>query len=60
MQMLYSYIDGNNMEGKKIEMTSPVLSQFYPEEGFRQTEKNFTVAFFVPFDFQVCTHAPHT
>ena len=26
---------------------------FYPSEGFRTVEKNFTIAFFLPFDFQV-------
>lgn len=52
--MLHSYINGNNMDDKKINMTTPVATQFYPEEGFRQTQKNFTVAFFLPFDFQVC------
>lgn len=53
--MLYEYIDGNNLEGKKINMTSPVVTQFYPEAEFRQAEKNFTIAFFLPFDYQVCS-----
>jgi len=54
-QMLYKYIDGNNMEGKKIDMATPVVTEFHPEEGFCTAAKNFTVAFFLPFDTQVCT-----
>jgi len=49
---LYKYIDGNNLEEEKINMTAPVAAQFFPEEGFRTAEKNFTVAFFLPFAYQ--------
>ena len=55
MQKLYKYLAGNNLEGTKIDMTSPVVTQFFPEESFRQAAKNFTIAFFLPFDNQVRT-----
>ena len=53
LQMLYSYINGNNLDGRKLNMTTPVATQFFPTEEFRQAEKNFTVSFFLPFKFQV-------
>ena len=35
-----------------------MVTQFYPSEGFRTVDKNFTVAFFLPFDYQAwsCFH----
>ncbi len=31
-----------------------MVTLFYPSEGFRTAEKNFTIAFFLPFEFQAC------
>ena len=40
-------------------VTLQVVTQFYPSEGFRTVEKNFTIAFFLPFKFQVRLSPAH-
>jgi hypothetical protein len=52
MQRLFKYIDGGNEDEVKIPMTSPVLVDVEPSCG-PFCKNNFTVSFFVPFDFQV-------
>lgn len=51
--MLYKYIDGDNMDEVKMNMTAPVVTMFRPEEGFRSAQKDFTVAFYLPCKYQV-------
>lgn len=52
MQRLFKYIDGGNEDEVKIPMTSPVLVDVEPSCG-PFCKNNFTVSFFVPFNFQV-------
>jgi hypothetical protein len=54
---LFKYISGNNEEQQQVEMTAPVTVRVIPSQG-PFCEDNFTISFFVPFDFQVRT--PHT
>lgn len=54
---LFKYISGANEESKKIPMTAPVITRVQPSQG-PFCEDNFTISFFVPFDFQADTPAP--
>ena len=56
-QRLFKYIDGGNEDGVKIPMTSPVLVDMEPSSG-PFCKQNFTVSFFMPFDFQDNPPAP--
>ena len=53
MQRLYRYISGNNVDNAKIDMTSPVIIFERSTDGFKSAEKNYTVAFYLPQQFQV-------
>ncbi|GMH24240.1 hypothetical protein Nepgr_026083 [Nepenthes gracilis] len=44
---LFNYIQGDNNEKKKIEMTAPVLTQITPSDG-PFCESSFVVSFYVP------------
>lgn len=57
LQKLYRYISGNNADNAKISMTTPVITFVKPSEDFKTAEKNYTVAFYLPQQFQVshCT-----
>ena len=53
VQKLYKYIAGNNADNVKIDMTSPVLIFEHSSDGFKSAEKDYTVAFYLPKQFQV-------
>lgn len=54
---LFNYIEGENEDNVKIPMTAPVVTRVNASSGpFCKSE--FTVAFFVPFDFQDDTPVP--
>ena len=48
---LLGYITGDNVEGQVIDMTSPVTHYIIPGAG-PNCESNFTMAFFIPEQFQ--------
>ncbi|XP_063299349.1 heme-binding protein 2 [Pelobates fuscus] len=48
---LFSYIQGNNENKEKIDMTVPVTTFIQPGEG-PACESNLTISFFVPFEHQ--------
>lgn len=48
---LFDYIDGNNMEGTKIDMTSPVTVFIKPGAG-PNCESEFTMSFYIPAIYQ--------
>lgn len=54
---LFKYISGANAEGRKVPMTAPVITRVTPAQG-PFCEDNFTISFFVPFDFQAAPPAP--
>jgi hypothetical protein len=49
---LYRYIDGKNEDEKKINMGAPVVTRIKPVNGFRGSEQNYTIAFYLPEEFQ--------
>lgn len=51
-KQLFSYIDGDNEGDVKLNMTVPVTTRFLPLQGFRKSEENYTVAFYLPDDKQ--------
>jgi hypothetical protein len=51
-QRLFKYISGENEAGVKVAMTAPVRTKVYPSQG-PFCASNFTVAFFVPDEYQV-------
>lgn len=53
LQRLYKYISGDNVDNKKISMTTPVITFVKPEDDFKHAEQNYTVAFYLPAQFQV-------
>ncbi len=53
MQRLFRYISGNNVDNAKMDMTSPVIIFERSTDGFKSAEKNYTVAFYLPQQFQV-------
>ncbi len=53
MQRLLRYVSGNNVDNAKIDMTSPVIMFERSNDGFKSAEKNYTVAFYLPQQFQV-------
>ena len=57
MQKLFRYISGNNVDNKKISMTTPVVTFVKPNDDFTSSEKNYTVAFYLPAQFQVSCNA---
>ena len=57
MQKLFRYISGNNVDNKKISMTTPVITFVKPSEDFKSAQKNYTVAFYLPAQFQVTPSA---
>merc|ERR1719458_1788856 len=46
---LFNYIDGQNSEGMKIDMTAPVTYRILPGGG---EESNYTMSFFIPMSLQ--------
>lgn len=48
---LFDYIDGDNMEGTKIDMTSPVTTFIKPGAG-PNCESEFTMSFYIPAIYQ--------
>lgn len=54
---LFRYIDGDNKDGVKIPMTSPVLTEVEPSCG-PFCKNTFNVSFFVPFHLQKSTPLP--
>lgn len=52
-QRLSRYIRGANVDEVKLEMAAPVVSLFRPTHGFRESDKNYKVAFFIPNYSQV-------
>lgn len=55
---LFRYISGNNVDNAKIDMTSPVIIFERSTDGFKSAEKNYTVAFYLPQQFQGEAPAP--
>lgn len=55
LQRLFRYISGNNVGNVKISMTAPVITFVKPTADFKSAEKNYTVAFYLPQQFQVCS-----
>lgn len=53
MQKLFKYIGGENDGDAKIPMTAPVRVSVIPGAG-PFCEDEFTISFFVPYDYQVC------
>ncbi len=53
LQKLFKYISGNNVDNAKISMTTPVVTFVKPSADFKTAEKNYTVAFYLPQQFQV-------
>ena len=53
VQKLFKYIDGNNVDNKKISMTTPVVTFVHPSHDFKSAEKNYTISFYLPQQFQV-------
>ncbi|KAK9811330.1 hypothetical protein WJX72_001947 [[Myrmecia] bisecta] len=49
---LYRYFDGANDQSKKMPMTEPVLSRIKPVNGFRTSETNYTISFYLLDEFQ--------
>ncbi|XP_053736264.1 heme-binding protein 2 isoform X1 [Synchiropus splendidus] len=54
---LFNYIQGNNQNKTKVEMTAPVTCRVEPGAG-PACESNFTVSFYVPEQFQAEPPAP--
>ena len=52
-QRLFRYISGNNVDNAKISMTAPVITFVKPTADFKSADKNYTVAFYLPQQFQV-------
>ena len=52
---LFNYIDGQNAEGVKIDMTAPVIYFIIPGAG-PNCESNFTMSFYIPEIYQVNYH----
>jgi len=53
----FNYIDGENTAKAKIDMTSPVSNYIQPAQGPYCTT-NFTVSFFLPYQYQPPNPAP--
>ncbi|XP_028268872.1 heme-binding protein 2 [Parambassis ranga] len=47
---LYKYITGENENGEKIQMTTPVVVKRPKEQGFRMND--YTISFLLPADYQ--------
>jgi hypothetical protein len=58
LQRLFDYIGGANDASAKIPMTAPVATKITPSAG-PFCKSNFTVSFFVPFDYQVKSLLEH-
>ena len=54
---LYAYRTGENKEGMKLEMATPVATKIVPGQG-PACESTFTILFFVPFANQANTPEP--
>ena len=54
---LDAYWNGENKEGMKLEMTTPVATKIVPSQG-PACESTFTILFFVPFTNQAKTPEP--
>ncbi|KAK9811439.1 hypothetical protein WJX72_003919 [[Myrmecia] bisecta] len=49
---LYRYFDGGNDQSKKLPATEPVVARIVPVNGFRGSEQNYTIAYYLPTEFQ--------
>ncbi|XP_041032864.1 heme-binding protein 2-like [Carcharodon carcharias] len=54
---LYQYIQGKNVEGKRIDMTAPVLLKIPQNEGTVEF-KNYIIHFLIPVNYQQSPPAP--
>jgi len=52
---LYNYISGSNEESKKIDMTTPVLVEYY---GSRNDKETITMSFYLPYEYQSSMKPP--
>ena len=49
---MVAYLKGANEDRRSIDMTTPVVTTFHPQSDFKHCSDNFTVAVFLPYEYQ--------